>query len=221
MKRTIPTTASERNYVIDKEKFVPVSEYYGEDTFSNKVMKEKLPKDTYKKIMEAINEDKTLDIATANIVAHAMKEWAIAKGATHFAHWFQPMTGATAEKHDAFADPVGVGEVVERFSGKQLVQGEPDASSFPSGGIRSTFEARGYTAWDMSSPAFIRRNGISTTLCIPTAFISYTGEALDKKTPLLRSNKAVSKSAVNMLKLLGNKNVKKFSRLWDRNRNIF
>ncbi|MEN6622612.1 MAG: glutamine synthetase III, partial [Smithella sp.] len=124
-------------------------------------------------------------------------------------HWFQPMTGITAEKHDAFVDPVGMGEVVERFSGKQLVQGEPDASSFPSGGIRATFEARGYTAWDMSSPAFIRRNGISTTLCIPTAFISFTGEALDKKTPLLRSNKAVSTSAVNMLKLLGTKNVKK------------
>ena len=209
MKRTIPVTASERNYVIEKEKFVPVSEYYGEDTFSNKVMKEKLPKETYKKLMAAINEDKILDIKTADIVAHAMKEWALEKGATHFAHWFQPMTGITAEKHDAFADPVGVGEVVERFSGKQLVQGEPDASSFPSGGIRATFEARGYTAWDMSSPAFIRRNGISTTLCIPTAFISYTGEALDKKTPLLRSNKAVSKSAVNMLKLLGNKNVKK------------
>lgn len=209
MKRTIPITASERNYVIEKEKFVPVSVYYGEDTFSNKVMKEKLPKETYKKIMDAINDDKTLDIETANIVAHAMKEWAIANGATHFAHWFQPMTGITAEKHDAFADPSGIGEVVERFSGKQLVQGEPDASSFPSGGIRATFEARGYTAWDMSSPAFIRRNGISTTLCIPTAFISYTGEALDKKTPLLRSNKAVSKSAVNMLKLLGSKNVKK------------
>ncbi|MGV8058262.1 MAG: glutamine synthetase III [Smithellaceae bacterium] len=201
--------ASERNYIIEKEKFVPVSEYYGEDTFNNKVMKEKLPKDTYKKLMEAINEDMTLDIATADIVAHAMKEWALEKGATHFAHWFQPMTGITAEKHDAFADPAGIGEVVERFSGKQLVQGEPDASSFPSGGIRATFEARGYTAWDMSSPAFIKRNGISTTLCIPTAFISYTGEALDKKTPLLRSNRAVSKSAVNMLKLLGAKNVKK------------
>jgi glutamine synthetase len=209
MKKSRPVIASERNYTIEKEKFVPVSQYYGEDTFSNKVMKEKLPKDTYKKLMEAINEDKVLDIATADIVAHAMKEWALEKGATHFAHWFQPMTGITAEKHDAFVDPVGIGEVVEKFSGKQLVQGEPDASSFPSGGIRSTFEARGYTAWDMSSPAFIRRNGISTTLCIPTAFISYTGEALDKKTPLLRSNKAVSKSSVNMLKLLGNKNVKK------------
>jgi glutamine synthetase len=209
MKKSKPVIASERNYIIEKEKFVPVSEYYGEDTFSNKVMKEKLPKDTFKKLMEAINEDKILDIATADIVAHAMKEWALEKGATHFAHWFQPMTGITAEKHDAFIDPTGIGEVVEKFSGKQLVQGEPDASSFPSGGIRSTFEARGYTAWDMSSPAFIRRNGISTTLCIPTAFISFTGEALDKKTPLLRSNKAVSNSAVNMLKLLGTKNVKK------------
>ena len=209
MKQTRPIIASERNYVIEKEKFVPVSEYYGEDTFNYKVMKEKLPKDTYKKLMEAINEDKILDIATADIVAHAMKEWALEKGATHFAHWFQPMTGITAEKHDAFADPSGIGEVVERFSGKQLVQGEPDASSFPSGGIRATFEARGYTAWDMSSPAFIRRNGISTTLCIPTAFISYTGEALDKKTPLLRSNRAVNISSLNMLKLLGSKNVKK------------
>jgi glutamine synthetase len=209
MKKAKPIIAVERDYVIEKEKFVPVSEYYGEDTFNNKVMKEKLPKDIYKKILEIINEGKTLDIATADIVAHAMKEWALEKGATHFAHWFQPMTGITAEKHDAFVDPVGVGEVVERFSGKQLVQGEPDASSFPSGGIRATFEARGYTAWDMSSPAFIKRNGISTTLCIPTAFISFTGEALDKKTPLLRSNKAVSDSAVNMLKLLGNENVKK------------
>jgi glutamine synthetase len=209
MKKSKPVIASERNYIIEKEKFVPVSEYYGEDTFNYKVMKEKLPKDAYKKIMEAINEDKILDLATADIVAHAMKEWALEKGATHFAHWFQPMTGVTAEKHDAFVEPTAVGEVMEKFSGKQLVQGEPDASSFPSGGIRATFEARGYTAWDISSPAFIRRNGISTTLCIPTVFISYTGEALDKKTPLLRSSRAVSNSAVNMLKLLGAKNVKK------------
>ena len=209
MKKTKPTIAAERNYVVEKEKFVPVSQYYGEDTFNHKVMQEKLPKNSYKKLLEAINEDKTLDAETANVVAEAMKQWALEKGATHFAHWFQPMTGITAEKHDAFADPSGIGEVVERFSGKQLVQGEPDASSFPSGGIRSTFEARGYTAWDMSSPAFIRRTGISTTLCIPTAFISYTGEALDKKTPLLRSNRALNISALNMLKLLGSKNVKK------------
>jgi len=209
MKKTTPTLAAERQYVIEKEKFVPVSQYFGEDTFNHKVIKEKLPKDIYKKLMETINEDKTLDDETANVVAHAMKEWALEKGATHFAHWFQPMTGATAEKHDAFADPSGPGTVIERFSGKQLIQGEPDASSFPSGGIRATFEARGYTAWDMSSPAFIKRNGISTTLCIPTAFISYTGEVLDKKTPLLRSIRALNKSAVNMLKLLGEKNVKK------------
>ena len=156
MKRTVPVTASERNYTVQKEKCLPVSAYYGEDTFNSKVMKEKLSTETYKKIMVAIEEERPLDLETANIVAHAMMEWAIGKGATHFAHWFQPMTGITAEKHDAFGDPLGVGEIIERFSGKQLVQGEPDASSFPSGGIRSTFEARGYTAWDLSSPAFIR-----------------------------------------------------------------
>ncbi|MHB8110143.1 MAG: glutamine synthetase III family protein [Syntrophorhabdaceae bacterium] len=208
MKKLRPVIASERNYCCEKEKFVPVSQYYGEDTFNHKIMKEKLPKDIFAKLMDSINDSNTLDAETANIIAHAMKEWAIEKGATHFAHWFQPMTGITAEKHDAFADPTGIGEVMEAFSGKQLVQGEPDASSFPSGGLRATFEARGYTAWDMSSPAFIKRNGISTTLCIPSVFISYTGEALDKKTPLLRSVRAISKSSVNMLKLLGSKNVK-------------
>ena len=209
MKKTRLTLAAERQYVIEKEKFVPVSQYFGEDTFNQKVMKQKLPKDTFRKLTEAMNEDKKLDHETANIVAHAMKEWALEKGATHFAHWFQPMTGITAEKHDAFADPCGPGAVIERFSGKQLVQGEPDASSFPSGGIRATFEARGYTAWDMSSPAFIKRNGISTTLCIPTVFISYTGQVLDKKTPLLRSLRALNQSALRMLKLLGAKSVKK------------
>ncbi|HNV64221.1 MAG TPA: glutamine synthetase III [Smithellaceae bacterium] len=209
MKKKELTIAAERQYSIEKEKFVPVSQYFGEDTFSYKVMKEKLPKDVFKKIIAAINEDTPLDEETANVVAHAMKEWALEKGATHFAHWFQPMTGITAEKHDAFVDPIAPGEVIERFSGKQLVQGEPDASSFPSGGIRATFEARGYTAWDISSPAFIKRNGISTTLCIPTVFISYTGQALDKKTPLLRSIRALNKSATAMLKLLGAKNVKK------------
>ncbi len=209
MKKTKQTTAAERQYLIEKEKFVPVSQYFGEDTFNRKAMKEKLPKETFKKLMDAIEEGKTIDAKTADIVAEAMKKWALEKGATHFAHWFQPMTGITAEKHDAFVDPCGDGQVMEKFSGKQLVQGEPDASSFPSGGIRATFEARGYTAWDMSSPAFIKRNGISTTLCIPTAFISYTGQALDKKTPLLRSIRALSKSAVNMLKVLGVKNVKK------------
>ncbi|MGV8081804.1 MAG: glutamine synthetase III [Syntrophales bacterium] len=208
MKKTCPITAVERSYTVEKEKSGPVSEYYGEDTFNIRVMKGKLPGDAYDKIIDAIHENTILDIETANTVAHAMAKWAIEKGATHFAHWFQPMTGITAEKHDAFIDVTGPSSVIERFSGKQLVQGEPDASSFPSGGIRATFEARGYTAWDMSSPAFIRRNGISTTLCIPTAFISYTGQALDKKTPLLRSNRAVSKSALNILSLLGGKSVR-------------
>jgi len=186
-----------------------VSQYFGEDTFHYKIMKERLPAATFKKLMETIHEDKKLDLKTADVIAEAMKKWALEKGATHFAHWFQPMTGITAEKHDAFIDPCGDGRVVEKFSGKQLVQGEPDASSFPSGGVRATFEARGYTAWDMSSPAFIKRNGISTTLCIPTVFISYTGVALDKKTPLLRSIRALSKSAVNMLKILGVQKIKK------------
>jgi len=209
MKKTKQTTAAERDYLIEKEKFVSVSQYFGEDTFNRKAMKERLPEDAFQKLMNAINEEKKLDAKTADIIAEAIKNWALEKGATHFAHWFQPMTGITAEKHDAFIEPCGDDQVIEKFFGKQLVQGEPDASSFPSGGIRSTFEARGYTAWDMSSPAFIKRNGISTTLCIPTVFISYTGEALDKKTPLLRSIRALSNSAVNMLKLLGAKNIKK------------
>jgi glutamine synthetase len=204
MKRINPTIAAERMYSIEKEKDVPISSYFGEDTFGYRVMEEKLPKEVFRKVLSIIESNGNLDLETANIVAHAMKEWALEKGATHFAHWFQPMTGITAEKHDAFIEPIGGGQVIERFSGKQLAQGEPDASSFPSGGIRATFEARGYTVWDVASPAFIRRNGIATTLCIPTAFISYTGEALDKKTPLLRSIKAVNDSAVRMLKLLGN-----------------
>jgi len=209
MKKTKQTTAAERQYLIEKEKFVPVSQYFGEDTFNRKAMRERLPKEAFKKLMDAIEARKTIDAKTADVVAEAMKRWALEKGATHFAHWFQPMTGMTAEKHDAFIEPCGDHQVVEKFSGKQLVQGEPDASSFPSGGIRATFEARGYTAWDMSSPAFIKRNGISTTLCIPTVFISYTGQALDKKTPLLRSIRALSKSAVQMLNILGVKNVKR------------
>ena len=172
-------------------------------------MQAKLPKSLLPKLKESIDKGKKLDIETANAVAHAMKEWALENGATHFAHWFQPMTGATAEKHDAFIEISGPGEVIERFTGEQLVQGEPDASSFPSGGLRSTFEARGYTAWDMSSPAFLRKNGIGITLCIPTAFISYHGEALDKKTPLLRSIRAVNDSALRVLKLLGNQQIEK------------
>ncbi|MDR3237551.1 MAG: glutamine synthetase III [Spirochaetia bacterium] len=204
MKRNKQSIAAERNYTVERQKNEPVSSYFGELTFNRKVMRDKLPKDIYTKLVAAIDEGETLDLNTANAVAHAMKEWAIDNGATHFAHWFQPMTGSTASKHDAFVEPVDDGRVVERFSGSQLVQGEPDASSFPSGGIRATFEARGYTGWDISSPVFLKKTGIGTTLYIPTAFISYTGEALDEKTPLLRSNRAVNKSALRILKLLGN-----------------
>ncbi|MBP7737399.1 MAG: glutamine synthetase III [Spirochaetes bacterium] len=209
MKKVTPTIATERTYTVEKEKDLPISSYFGEDTFNDKVMQAKLPKVFYAKLKESIDKGKKLDIETANAVAHAMKEWALENGATHFAHWFQPMTGATAEKHDAFIEISGPGEVIERFTGEQLVQGEPDASSFPSGGLRATFEARGYTAWDMSSPAFLRKNGIGITLCIPTAFISYHGEALDKKTPLLRSVRAVNDSAMRVLKVLGNRKSKK------------
>ncbi|HNW28871.1 MAG TPA: glutamine synthetase III, partial [Spirochaetota bacterium] len=211
MKKITPTIATERTYTVVKEKDLPISSYFGEDTFNDKVMQAKLPKVFYAKLKESIEKGKKLDIETANAVAHAMKEWALENGATHFAHWFQPMTGATAEKHDAFIEISGPGEVIERFTGEQLVQGEPDASSFPSGGLRATFEARGYTAWDMSSPAFLRKNGIGITLCIPTAFISYHGEALDKKTPLLRSIRAVNDSALRVLKALGNRKSKKIS----------
>ncbi len=177
------------------------SEYYGTKVFSQKVMQEKLPKVTYKAMMKTIKEGAPLDIDVANVVAHAMKEWAIGQGATHYTHWFQPLTGITSEKHDSFLNPSldGDGTAIMSFSGKELVQGEPDASSFPSGGLRSTFEARGYTAWDPTSPAFIKDD----VLCIPTAFISYTGESLDKKTPLLRSMTAVSEQAKRVLALFG------------------
>ena len=176
------------------------SEYYGTKVFSQKVMREKLPKVTYKAMLKTIKEGAPLDLEVANVVAHAMKEWAIEQGATHYTHWFQPLTGITSEKHDSFLDPESDGTAIMTFSGKELVQGEPDASSFPSGGIRSTFEARGYTAWDPTSPAFIKDD----VLCIPTAFVSYTGESLDKKTPLLRSMTAVSDQARRVLHLFGN-----------------
>ncbi len=209
MKKSETIIASERSYPIRREKDQPISTYFGEDIFSLSVMQEKLPKDIYKKLVEIIHEGRKLDPDTANAVAHAMKEWAIAKGATHYCHWFQPMTGSTAEKHDAFIEFTSAGGIIERFSGQQLVQGEPDASSFPSGGIRSTFEARGYTAWDPSSPSFILKRGIGCALCIPSVFISYSGEALDKKTPLLRSINAINKSALGVMKTLGNTATKK------------
>ena len=177
-----------------------VTEIFGCNVFNDSVMRESLPKDVFMQVQRSINDGKRLDSAAATVVANAMKDWAIEKGATHFTHWFQPMTGITAEKHDSFISPVAGGKVIMEFSGKELIQGEPDASSFPSGGLRATFEARGYTAWDPTSYAFIK-DGV---LCIPTAFCSYGGEALDKKTPLLRSMEAINKQGMRVLKLFGN-----------------
>ena len=180
-----------------------VTDYFGSLVFDDKVMRSKLSSDVYKSLKKTIQDGKELDISVANSVAQAMKEWAILKGATHFTHWFQPMTGITAEKHDGFISPDSDGRVIMEFKGKELVKGEPDASSFPSGGLRATCEARGYTAWDPTSYAFIK----DKVLCIPTAFCSYSGEALDKKTPLLRSMQAINKQALRVLKLFGNENV--------------
>src|SRR5678815_5324728 len=181
----------------------PAKALFGMNVFSQAVMQATLPKAVYKSLKKTIESGKPLDASVADVVAAAMKDWAIEKGATHYAHIFHPLTGLTAEKHDSFIEPDGQGGAVAEFSGKQLIQGEPDASSFPSGGIRSTFEARGYTAWDVTSPAYILENPNGTTLCIPTAFVSWTGEALDKKTPLLRSSQALNKQAQRVLKLFG------------------
>ena len=182
-----------------------VSDYFGCNVFDDRVMKSVLPADVYKSLRRTIDEGKKLEPSVAEAVAKAMKDWAVEKGATHFTHWFQPLTGITAEKHDSFIEPSPDGGVIMEFSGKELIKGEPDASSFPSGGLRATFEARGYTAWDPTSYAFIKDN----TLCIPTAFCSYGGEALDKKTPLLRSMEALNKQALRILKLFGNEDVKR------------
>ena len=185
--------------------YVKVSEIFGENVFNDTAMQERLPKKVYKKLKDIIAEGGDLDLETADVIAHEMKEWAIEKGATHYTHWFQPMTGVTAEKHDSFITaPLPSGKVLMSFSGKELIKGEPDASSFPSGGLRATFEARGYTAWDCTSPAFVRQDAAGATLCIPTAFCSYTGEALDQKTPLLRSMEAIDAQAVRLLRLFGN-----------------
>ncbi len=184
-----------------------ITEIFGEQVFNDSVMKERLPEDIYQKLKKTMIERQPLDPGVAEVVASTMKNWALEHGATHFTHWFHPLTSRTAEKHDAFIVPKGNGQVIYQFSGNDLSQGEPDASSFPSGGIRQTFEARGYTAWDPTSPAFIRKTSLGATLCIPTAFCAYTGEALDKKTPLLRASEALSGSAVKMLKLLGSNNV--------------
>lgn len=184
---------------------ISVPDVFGTNVFNDAVMKERLPKETYKALRKTIDTGAALQPEVAAVVANAMKDWAIEKGATHYTHWFQPLTGTTAEKHDSFIAPTNDGAVIMEFSGKQLIQGEPDASSFPSGGLRATFEARGYTAWDCTSPAFLKEDAVGdVTLCIPTAFCSYTGEALDKKTPLLRSMAAVSRQALRVLKAMGN-----------------
>ena len=190
--------------------YVNVVEIFGENVFNDSVMQARLPKKVYKELKQTIEEGKELTLEIADVVAHEMKEWAIEKGATHYSHWFQPLTGVTAEKHDAFITaPKSDGKVLMSFSGKELIKGEPDASSFPSGGLRATFEARGYTAWDCTSPAFVRQDAAGATLCIPTAFCSYTGEALDQKTPLLRSMEAINKESLRLIRLFGNTTSKK------------
>ena len=189
---------------------INVAEIFGENVFNDTVMKERLPKNVYKNLKLAMKGEKELQLADADVIANEMKDWAIEKGATHYTHWFQPLTGSTAEKHDSFISaPNENGRVLMEFSGKELIKGEPDASSFPSGGLRATFEARGYTAWDCTSPAFVREDATGATLCIPTAFCSYTGEALDQKTPLLRSMDAINEQSLRILKLFGNTTSKK------------
>lgn len=182
-----------------------VKDYFGSLVFDDRVMKATLSDKVYSSLKKTIDEGTELDVGVANAVANAMKDWAVSKGATHYTHWFQPLTGITAEKHDSFITPSPDGGIIMEFSGKELIKGEPDASSFPSGGLRATFEARGYTAWDPSSYAFIK----GKTLCIPTAFCSYDGHALDKKTPLLRSMEALNKQAIRILRLFGNDSVKR------------
>lgn len=186
-----------------------VSELFGKNVFNDAVMRDRLPKDVYKKLKKTIEDGAELDPSIADVVAHAMKDWAIERGATHYTHWFQPLTGVTAEKHDSFISAPSDGRIIMEFSGKELIKGEPDASSFPSGGLRATFEARGYTMWDCTSPAFLREDAIGVTLCIPTSFCSYKGEALDKKTPLLRSMQAVNEQALRILRLFGNTTAKR------------
>ncbi|MDR2405603.1 MAG: glutamine synthetase III [Deltaproteobacteria bacterium] len=182
---------------------VPAAELFGRDIFSLKLMRDRLPKSVYERLLSTIDNDSPLSPADADVIASAMKEWATERGATHFTHWFQPLTGVTAEKHDAFLTPTPSGEIINEFSGKLLIKGEPDASSFPSGGIRSTFEARGYTAWDPTSPVFLMKSGGHLTLYVPSIFVSHTGEALDSKTPLLRSQEAVSKQALRIVRFFG------------------
>ncbi len=189
---------------------VNLEQIFGENVFSILVMRERLPKDVFREIRGILEHGGELSVMSANVVAEAMKDWALERGATHFSHWFQPLTGITAQKHDSFVShPDEDGRMLTEFSGKELIKGEPDASSFPSGGLRATFEARGYTAWDITSPAFIQESSCGKILLIPTAFCSYTGEALDKKTPLLRSMEALSEQALRIVRLFGNTTARK------------
>jgi len=215
-KNTIFSSEMYRNGIPEERKeksmseVVNVAEIFGKNVFNEIVMKERLPKAVFKKMKKTIEDGTELDPSIADVVAHAMKDWAIERGATHYTHWFQPLTGVTAEKHDSFISaPDSEGRVIMEFSGKELIKGEPDASSFPSGGLRATFEARGYTAWDCTSPAFLREDACGVTLCIPTAFCSYKGEALDQKTPLLRSMQAIDEQALRILRLFGNTTAKR------------
>jgi glutamine synthetase len=184
-------------------KTIGLAEIYGKNCFSNSVMSERLPKSIYTELLKVQSGKRELTLDIAEVVASAMRDWALERGATHYTHWFHPLSGISAEKHDSFISPLGDGRVLIEFSGKELVKGEPDASSFPSGGLRATFEARGYTAWDVTSPAFLKKTPSGTTLCIPTAFVSYFGHALDKKVPLLRSIEALNKQALRVLSALG------------------
>ena len=192
----------------EKGNTLKISDYYGSSTFGLAQMKHKLPNDIYKRLNQTIQSGKKLEVEVANVVAHAMKEWALDQGVTHYCHWFQPQTGTTAEKHDSFLTVDSHGNPMERFSGAQLIQSEPDASSFPSGGMRTTFEARGYAAWDPTSPIFVSESGSIKTLCIPSVFISYHGHALDEKTGVLRSNEAISERSCKLLHLLGDTDAK-------------
>ncbi|MBQ1241051.1 MAG: glutamine synthetase III, partial [Lachnospiraceae bacterium] len=190
--------------------FINVAGIFGENVFNDTVMRERLPKSVYKKLKQTIEDGSELDPSIADVVAQAMKEWAVDNGATHYTHWFQPMTGVTAEKHNSFiSNPDSNGKILMELSGKELIKGEADGSSFPTGGLRATFEARGYTTWDCTSPAFLKKDATGVTLCIPTAFCSYGGEALDKKTPLLRSMEAIDKQATRIFHLFGHKDVKR------------
>ena len=192
-----------------ESKTVGLAEVYGANCFSNAVMRERLPQTIYAELLKVQTGKRELTLDIAEVVASAMRDWAIERGATHYTHWFHPLSGISAEKHDSFISPLGDGRVLLEFSGKELVKGEPDASSFPSGGLRATFEARGYTAWDATSPAFLKKSPAGTTLYIPTAFVSYFGHALDKKVPLLRSIEALNKQALRVLTVLGVKDAKR------------